>query len=51
MGSFDSRSSRKMQRRRAQASKKERLKRRAKAVHEARAAVATPKKRGSKASS
>jgi hypothetical protein len=51
MGRFDSRNSRKMLRRRAQSAKKKRLKNRAKAVHESRAAVATPKKRSSKAAS
>lgn len=51
MGSFDSRNSRKMQRRRAQAAKKERLKNRAKAVRETRAAAASPKKRTAKSAS
>ncbi|MGC4068274.1 MAG: hypothetical protein QM784_27215 [Polyangiaceae bacterium] len=40
-----------MLRRRAQVAKKQRLKNRAQVVREARAAAASPKKRGSKASS
>jgi hypothetical protein len=51
MGSFDSRNSRKMKRRRAQAAKKQRIQTRAKAVHEARVAAAPPKKRSSKSAS
>lgn len=51
MGNFDRRKSRKMMQRSAQAAKKAREKRQGEAVHQARAAAATPKKRSSRAAS